>query len=101
MCGIIGYVGSRQCRELLLEGLERLEYRGYDSAGSRWSRTASVGTVHAVGNLQHLREAVAESNGDLRGSTGIGHTRWATHGRVTEENAPPALGHVRRGSTSC
>jgi glutamine---fructose-6-phosphate transaminase (isomerizing) len=89
VCGIIGYVGPRECRELLLEGLQRLEYRGYDSAGLSLVKNGSVGSVHAVGNLQRLRDAVAATNGDLRGSTGIGHTRWATHGRVTEANAHP------------
>ncbi len=89
MCGIIGYVGPRECRDLLLQGLRRLEYRGYDSAGLSVIRNGSIGSVHAVGNLDYLRAAVASTNGDLRGSTGIGHTRWATHGRVTEENAHP------------
>jgi glutamine---fructose-6-phosphate transaminase (isomerizing) len=89
MCGIIGYVGSRECRELLLQGLQRLEYRGYDSAGLALVSEGSVGSVHAVGNLENLREAVARTNGHLAGSTGIGHTRWATHGRVTEANAHP------------
>jgi glutamine---fructose-6-phosphate transaminase (isomerizing) len=89
MCGIIGYVGPRECRDLLLEGLRRLEYRGYDSAGLSVIRNGSIGSVHAVGNLERLRDAVASTNGDLRGSTGIGHTRWATHGRVTEANAHP------------
>src|SRR5919106_2473386 len=89
MCGIIGYVGPRECRDLLMEGLRRLEYRGYDSAGLSVIRNGSVGSVHAVGNLDRLRDAVASTNGDLRGSTGIGHTRWATHGRVTEANAHP------------
>jgi glucosamine--fructose-6-phosphate aminotransferase (isomerizing) len=89
MCGIIGYVGSRECRDLLLQGLQRLEYRGYDSAGLSLLKEGSIGTVHAVGNLENLRSAVARSNGDLHGSTGIGHTRWATHGRVTEANAHP------------
>src|ERR687893_245756 len=97
MCGIIGYVGPRECRDLLLEGLQRLEYRGYDSAGVSVVRDGQVGSVHAVGNLERLRDAVAHTNGDLRGSTGIGHTRWATHGRVTEANAHPlrdTLGRV-------
>jgi glutamine---fructose-6-phosphate transaminase (isomerizing) len=89
MCGIIGYVGTRECRELLLGGLRRLEYRGYDSAGLSLVANGSVGSVHAVGNLDKLHQAVAAGNGNLRGSTGIGHTRWATHGRVTEENAHP------------
>jgi glutamine---fructose-6-phosphate transaminase (isomerizing) len=89
MCGIIGYVGPRECRDLLMEGLRRLEYRGYDSAGLSVIRDGSVGSVHAVGNLDRLRDALASTNGDVRGSTGIGHTRWATHGRVTETNAHP------------
>ena len=89
MCGIIGYVGSRECRDLLLQGLQRLEYRGYDSAGLALLSEGAVGSVHAVGNLENLREAVARTNGHLAGSTGIGHTRWATHGRVTEANAHP------------
>src|SRR5215210_2528932 len=89
MCGIIGYVGSRECRDLLLQGLRRLEYRGYDSAGLSLVTDGSIGSVHAVGNLDNLRDAVARSNGQLQGSTGIGHTRWATHGRVTEANAHP------------
>ena len=89
MCGIIGYVGPRECRELLLDGLKRLEYRGYDSAGLSLIRNGDVGSVHAVGNLDQLRNAVGATNGHLAGSTGIGHTRWATHGRVTEANAHP------------
>src|SRR4051812_3076019 len=89
MCGIIGYVGSRECRDLLLQGLQRLEYRGYDSAGLSLVTNGAIGSVHAVGNLQNLRDAVASSNGQLKGSTGTGHTRWATHGRVTEANAHP------------
>ena len=89
MCGIIGYVGPRECRDLLLEGLRRLEYRGYDSAGVSMLSDDEIGSVHAVGNLERLREAVADGNGHLNGDTGIGHTRWATHGRVTEANAHP------------
>jgi glucosamine--fructose-6-phosphate aminotransferase (isomerizing) len=89
MCGIIGYVGPRDCRDLLLGGLRRLEYRGYDSAGLSLISNGSVGSVHAVGNLDNLYEAVANGNGHLQGSTGIGHTRWATHGRVNEQNAHP------------
>src|ERR671936_2258370 len=89
MCGIIGYVGERPCRELILEGLRKLEYRGYDSAGLSLVANGSVDSVHAVGNLKHLQEAVAAGDGDFEGSTGIGHTRWATHGRVTQENAHP------------
>jgi glucosamine--fructose-6-phosphate aminotransferase (isomerizing) len=89
MCGIIGYTGPRECRDLLLAGLERLEYRGYDSAGVSLITNGSIDSVHAVGNLAELRNAVGQQNGSLRGYTGIGHTRWATHGRVTTENAHP------------
>jgi glucosamine--fructose-6-phosphate aminotransferase (isomerizing) len=92
MCGIIGYVGPRECRELLLSGLRRLEYRGYDSAGLSLITNGSIDSIHAVGNLAQLDEAVsARENGagELHGRTGIGHTRWATHGRVTAENAHP------------
>ncbi|MGB7684564.1 MAG: glutamine--fructose-6-phosphate transaminase (isomerizing) [Solirubrobacterales bacterium] len=93
MCGIVGYVGSRPCEELLLCGLEKLEYRGYDSAGISLLEDTEVESVHAVGNLANLRAAVearANGAGALRpANTGIAHTRWATHGRVTEENAHP------------
>jgi glutamine---fructose-6-phosphate transaminase (isomerizing) len=96
MCGIVGYVGGRPCEELLLQGLEKLEYRGYDSAGiSLLEEGGEVESVHAVGNLANLRaavERVAAGNGGgspALAETGIAHTRWATHGRVTEENAHP------------
>ncbi len=90
MCGIIGYVGDRPCRELILAGLERLEYRGYDSAGFALldGEGGLAESVRAVGNLAALREA-AGSNGGSVATTGLGHTRWATHGRVTEANAHP------------
>jgi glucosamine--fructose-6-phosphate aminotransferase (isomerizing) len=90
VCGIIGYVGQRACKELLLHGLERLEYRGYDSAGLALLEDGGLDYVHAVGNLQFLKEA-AGPNGS-QSSTGLGHTRWATHGRVCEENAHPLTG---------
>src|SRR3954471_1739263 len=96
MCGIVGYVGGRPCRELLLEGLEKLEYRGYDSAGVSVIEDGAIDSVRAVGNLSFLREAVeartvngAVATATQELNTGIGHTRWATHGRVTEENAHP------------
>src|SRR4051812_658078 len=98
MCGIVGYVGGRPCRELLLEGLEKLEYRGYDSAGVSVLEDGRIDSVRAVGNLSFLRQAVEDRHPHAEGATatatqelntGIGHTRWATHGRVTEENAHP------------
>ena len=113
MCGIVGYVGPREARALLFAGLEKLEYRGYDSAGISVLREGRIDAVRAVGNLTALRSALAAA-GELVDapperaaaaayggatttalaealvpSTGIGHTRWATHGRVTEQNAHP------------
>ncbi len=90
MCGIIGYVGFREAKPLLLAGLERLEYRGYDSAGLALAEQGGFEYVRAVGNLGNLKEA-AEPNGSET-TTGLGHTRWATHGRVSEENAHPLTG---------
>jgi len=104
MCGIVGYVGGRPCRDLLVAGLEKLEYRGYDSAGVSLLADGRVETVRAVGNLANLRTAMGldgdrpVSAGGGEGAVavaappatiGLGHTRWATHGRVTEENAHP------------
>ncbi|MGH9400103.1 MAG: glutamine--fructose-6-phosphate transaminase (isomerizing), partial [Thermoanaerobaculia bacterium] len=87
MCGIVGYVGSRQAAPLLLDGLTRLEYRGYDSAGIA-TLDGGKFTVHrSPGKLSNLVEKLG---GRLPpGSTGLGHTRWATHGRPTEPNAHP------------
>lgn len=90
MCGIIGYVGSRASKDLLLQGLERLEYRGYDSAGIALLEADGLDYVRAVGNLQNLK-AAAGPNGS-HATTGLGHTRWATHGGVTELNAHPLTG---------
>jgi glutamine---fructose-6-phosphate transaminase (isomerizing) len=90
MCGIIGYVGPREAKGLLLAGLERLEYRGYDSAGLGLLEDGALGFVRAVGPLANLK-AAAESNHSAA-TTGVGHTRWATHGRVSAENAHPLTG---------
>ena len=92
MCGIIGYVGGRQAKPLtcLLQGLERLEYRGYDSAGLALREDDALEYVRAVGNLQVLKKQTG-SNGS-QATTGLGHTRWATHGAVTMQNAHPLTG---------
>jgi len=84
MCGIIGYIGPRPAQPLLLRGLERLEYRGYDSAGLALLEADGLEYLRAVGNLQNLKDA-AEGLGSAA-TTGLGHTRWATHGAVTEQN---------------
>ena len=93
MCGIVGYVGTRPAQEILLAGLEKLEYRGYDSAGISIQEDGELSSVRAVGNLSALRSAVDAPRPDGPGAvavaappatTGIGHTRWATHGRVCE-----------------
>jgi glucosamine--fructose-6-phosphate aminotransferase (isomerizing) len=99
MCGIVGYVGKRPVQDLLLAGLKKLEYRGYDSAGISVIADGDIESVRAVGNLQNLYNAVdAREASDGGGgvavaartaTTGIGHTRWATHGRVNEDNAHP------------
>jgi glutamine---fructose-6-phosphate transaminase (isomerizing) len=96
MCGIVGYVGRRPCRDLLMAGLEKLEYRGYDSAGISLLEDGRIDSVRAVGNLANLRAAIG-LNGAEDGvavppppaTIGLAHTRWATHGRVSEENAHP------------
>ena len=88
MCGIVGYVGPKQATDVLLAGLASLEYRGYDSAGVAIVDDDGVDVLRRVGKLANLREAV-EADAASRGTVGIGHTRWATHGRPTEENAHP------------
>jgi glucosamine--fructose-6-phosphate aminotransferase (isomerizing) len=87
MCGIVGYVGPRQAGPLIFEGLRRLEYRGYDSAGIAVLDGARVDVRRAVGKLDNLGAALAEQ--PLSGQVGIGHTRWATHGKPSEHNAHP------------
>jgi glutamine---fructose-6-phosphate transaminase (isomerizing) len=88
MCGIVGYVGKKDVVPVILEGLRRLEYRGYDSAGIAVSGTAGVLEIcRAEGKLRNLEEAIRQK--PLNGTYGIGHTRWATHGRPSEENAHP------------
>ncbi len=87
MCGIIGYIGSKQVVPVLIDGLRRLEYRGYDSAGVAVVRNGEIDLRRSAGKLARLEEVIATT--PISGEYGIGHTRWATHGRPTEENAHP------------
>ncbi|HWI70451.1 MAG TPA: glutamine--fructose-6-phosphate transaminase (isomerizing) [Baekduia sp.] len=110
MCGIVGYVGQRPAQEILLAGLQKLEYRGYDSAGISVIASADeIESIRAVGNLANLKAAIDASGLPERGgavatatatraagTTGIGHTRWATHGRVNEDNAHPHFDTANR-----
>jgi glucosamine--fructose-6-phosphate aminotransferase (isomerizing) len=100
MCGIIGYVGRRPAEEILLSGLRKLEYRGYDSAGLSLIGDGQIRSVRAVGNLDQLEAALAvdaaTANGSRPATIGIGHTRWATHGRVSEANAHPHYDSANR-----
>ncbi len=95
MCGIVGYVGPREALPLLMGGLRRLEYRGYDSAGVALQQNGSLTVLRAEGKLDNLAAVVATH--PSKSTTGIGHTRWATHGRPTEQNAHP---HVDCGGVT-
>src|SRR5438477_4028603 len=87
MSGIIGYIGNKRVVPVLLEGLQRLQYRGYDSAGLAVIRDSTLQIRRATGKLRNLEEVIRQNPVD--GTYGIGHTRWATHGAPTEENAHP------------
>ena len=87
MCGIIGYIGSKEVVPVLVDGLRRLEYRGYDSAGIALVQQGQVEVRRSAGKLARLEEVIRTQ--PVSGSYGVGHTRWATHGRPTEENAHP------------
>src|SRR5438105_14782637 len=87
MCGIIGYIGDKQVLPILIDGLRRLEYRGYDSAGVAVVRDGTIELRRSAGKLARLEEVIAVN--PLDGEYGIGHTRWATHGRPPAENAHP------------
>ena len=87
MCGIIGYVGNKgESVRVLIDGLERLEYRGYDSAGIAFVNNNGIEVIKKEGKIANLREDV---NFDVKSDLGIGHTRWATHGKATRNNAHP------------
>src|SRR5262245_58678359 len=87
MCGIVGYIGPRPVVPILLDGLRKLEYRGYDSAGLAVVDDGRIAIRRSSGKLANLARSLEGES--LRGDYGIGHTRWATHGRPTEENAHP------------
>src|ERR671916_1646767 len=87
MCGIIGYIGDKPVVPVLIEGLRRLEYRGYDSAGVAVVNGHGIDVRRSAGKLSNLEGVIADA--PLAGIYGLGHTRWATHGRPTEENAHP------------
>src|SRR5712675_867595 len=95
MCGIIGYIGPKEVVPVLIEGLRRLEYRGYDSAGVAVVRDGAVVLRRSAGKLSNLEDVIDAD--PIAGDYGVGHTRWATHGRPTEENAHPhrdCTGHI-------
>ncbi|MBD2483778.1 glutamine--fructose-6-phosphate transaminase (isomerizing) [Planktothrix sp. FACHB-1365] len=94
MCGIVGYIGTQVASEILIAGLEKLEYRGYDSAGLATIWEGNIHSVRAKGKLYNLREKLAQI--EMPSSIGIGHTRWATHGKPEERNAHPHLDHKGR-----
>jgi glucosamine--fructose-6-phosphate aminotransferase (isomerizing) len=87
MCGIVGYIGTKQAKDYLLDGLETLEYRGYDSAGIATLDNDTIEARKVIGRVEHLRREEADS--PLLGNLGIGHTRWATHGSVLQRNSHP------------
>ena len=87
MCGIVGYIGTDHAKEKIIDGLKRLEYRGYDSAGIALPINGSIEIRKAVGEIKNLESKISEAEFDS--SVGIGHTRWATHGKPTEANAHP------------
>lgn len=94
MCGIVGYIGTQTAVNILIEGLERLEYRGYDSAGVATVTDGKIESVRAKGKLFNLKEKLENHSNFSR--IGIGHTRWATHGKPEERNAHPHLDNQQR-----
>ena len=102
MCGIVGYIGNNNPANVVIAGLKRLEYRGYDSAGVAVIGSQAIVRRRAEGKLQHLQAALSRS--PIKGRIGIAHTRWATHGAPTEANAHPqidAAGEIDVGWGEC
>ena len=93
MCGIVGYVGARQAQDVVLDGLRRLEYRGYDSAGIAVVADSALAVLKKAGKLANLEKAIADTPLP-RSTTGVGHTRWATHGAPNDVNAHPHVAHL-------
>ena len=94
MCGIVGYIGERPAAPVLLDGLSKLEYRGYDSAGMAVYDGEKINFAKATGRLKVLSELTHDGE-TMPGSAGIGHTRWATHGAPTDSNAHPHFNKER------
>lgn len=95
MCGIVGYIGPKEAAPLLLDALEKLEYRGYDSAGLALNCNGRIQVEKARGRLKNLRE-ITKDGSSMPGCAGIGHTRWATHGEPSDINSHPHLSHSGR-----
>lgn len=96
MCGIIGYIGNKQIVPVVINGLRRMEYRGYDSAGIAVIMDDELRLSKKPGKLIELENVVASGNGAYNGTIGIGHTRWATHGEPNETNAHPHVSHGKK-----
>jgi len=88
MCGIVGYIGMKEAAPVLLQGLEKLEYRGYDSAGIAVYQD-DIFTIKTKGRLHDLKQKIEKMDTGIHGSVGIGHTRWATHGAPSDVNSHP------------
>ena len=91
MCGIVGYIGEKNATPIIIEGLKKLEYRGYDSAGIAVFNNGEINIRRVSGKIAYLDKLINEK--PIEGSPGIGHTRWATHGVPNEHNAHPHLGY--------
>ena len=89
MCGIVGYVGQNDALPIVISGLEKLEYRGYDSAGVAMYEDGKLKVTRAKGKLAALKDELSKVNRTVKASMGLGHTRWATHGKPSEVNAHP------------